>query len=346
MSAGAHVLILGGSGFIGGETARRLLAAGFQVTCLSRRGAAPAAGVRVLRADRRDPGALAAALQGARFDATLDACAYDAPDVEQLLGLPQVTLGRYVLISSGQVYLVTDAPRVPAREPDSDRPLAPAPAAGTPDHAQWTYGVGKRRAERAALARCAEQGRSVVVLRLPVVHGAGDPTLRLWAYLERMRDGGPLLLPDGGAQPTRYLWVGDVARAVLRVLSPAAAREQVYNLAQPEIVTLRDFLARAARTVEQITGRSPVNFVDIPADDLEREGLDRTISPLSGRWTSVPDPARAEAEWGSTGTSLDVWLPAVVRAQLERAPERSHAGYARRGREIEVAMRRLAASRT
>ena len=349
MTGSRRVLVLGGSGFLGAHTVRALLAAGCDVTSLSRRGETPAAGTRALRADRRDPAALAAALEGARFDATVDFCAYDSGDVERLLLVPHAALGRYTLISSGQVYLVTDAPRPnaksgadgvpPFREEDSDRALLPEPAAGSPDHAPWAYGVGKRRAESAVLALRQSHGMRAVVLRLPVIHGVSDPTLRLWTYLERMLDGGPLLLPEGGTQPTRYLWVEDVARAVLELLERAAPREAIYNLAQPDVVSLREFLVRVAAA----TGRPEPRFVEVSIAELEREGLDG-VSPLSGRWTSVLDPSRAAAEWGFTGTRLDQWLPAVVRGQLDHRPARGHAADARRAREIEFAARRTAPS--
>src|SRR5436853_406386 len=83
------------------------------------------------------------------------------------------------------------------REEDAERPVSPEPAADIRDHAEWRYGVGKRRAERALSALRGTHGMRAMALRLPIVQGEGDPSLRLWAYLERLLDGGPILLPDG-----------------------------------------------------------------------------------------------------------------------------------------------------
>jgi nucleoside-diphosphate-sugar epimerase len=326
---------------MGARTTRALLAAGHDVTTLTRGASDPPAGARALVADRRDRDALAAALDGARFDLTVDFCAFDSADVEHLLLAPYAALGRYVLISSGQVYLVTEANDMPFREVDSARALIAEPDEGTPDHAQWRYGVGKRRVEGAALALRESHGVRATVLRLPVIHGAGDPSLRLWAYLERMLDGGPLLLADGGTRPVRYLHVDDVARMILRLVEVGRVREPVYNLAQPEIVTLREFLEHVARCA----GREP-NFIDVAADELERAGLEASFSPLAGRWTSVLDPALAAADLGFDATRLDAWLPAVVRAHVENRPSRSHAGYAQRAVEIDVSTRLASAGAT
>ena len=334
--SGARVLLLGGSGFMGARTARLLAESGHEVWTLTR-GSRPVPSIaHALHGDRRDPAALAAVLEGRRFDFTVDFCSFDAADVEAVLLVPRAALGRYVLISSGQVYLVTEAPRTPYREEDSAFPLRPEPAEHSRDHAQWRYGVGKRRAEAAALALRASHGMRATVLRLPIVHGEADPTLRLWAYLERMLDGGPLLLPEGGVSPTRFLYAGDVAEVLRTLLEGEPPSEPVYNLAEPDVVTLREFLERVARAA----GVTP-RLVSFSAEEAATAGIDPGFSPLSGPWSSVLDPARAERQWGFAATALDQWLPAVVRWHLENRPPHSHAGYATR--EIE---RSLAASRT
>jgi len=328
------VLIVGGTGFMGARTARVLADAGHRVTVLSRHGAAGDGRIRHLVADRGDPAALARVIEGARFDFCVDFCAFDAADVEGLLLVPYAALGRYVLISTGQVYLSTEASRMPYREADSDYPLKPEPPAGSSEHSQWSYGVGKRRAESALMALRASHGVRAVALRLPIIQGEGDPSLRLWAWLERMLDGGPLLLPEGGTGPTRFLYAGDVARALLMLLEAPPPREPAYNLAQPDILSLREFLERVAAQA----GLRP-KFVDVSVEEAAAAGLPPLFVPFYGPWTSVLDPALATAEWGFSGTRLDDYLPAVVRWHLEERPAVSHAGYASRTLERQLAER-------
>ncbi len=329
-----RVLLVGGGGFMGGRTASLMAGAGHEVTVLSRGRRPLPPGAQGLVTDRRDTAALAAALEHRRFDFTVDFVAFDAGDVEGLLRVPYAALGRYVLVSSGSVYLVTQGSPPVWREEDSDAPLMPEPAAGTPEHGEWSYGTGKRRAEQALLALRASHGVRGVILRPPVVQGEGDPSLRLWAWIERMMDGGPVPIPGGGAARVRFLHAGDMADALLRLLEGGAPPGAVYNLAQPDVVTLRDFLERVARAA----GLTP-RFVPAGEEELEGAGIPLAALPYASRWSSVLEPARAAGEWGFAGTRLDDYLPAVVRWHLENRPAGSHPGYESRPRELELAAR-------
>lgn len=328
------VLLIGGTGFLGGHVTRGLALAGHRVTTLSHRQRPVENGVASLTADRRDPASLARALEGRRFDLTVDFLVYDAADVEALLFVPYAALGRYVMISTGQVYLVTQGATPPFREPDVEGPVTAEPEAGTPDHAEWRYGAGKRRAERILAGLRATHGVRAVALRLPIVQGESDGSLRLWAYLERLLDGGPLVLPEGGVQPVRFVDADDVARAVVWLAESPSPRVMAYNLAQPDVIPLREFLERLAREA----GLRP-RFVEASWEEARGAGLDESFSPYAGRWRSILDPAAVAAEWGLVGHRTEEYLPRVARWHLENRPRRSHAGYAQRARELALAGR-------
>src|SRR5688572_25886799 len=112
-----NVLVLGGTRFLGYLTAWRALAAGHRVTLLNRGNLTDPFGDRVerLRGDRTKD--LERLLAGRTFDAAVDFVAFverDARQAERLLRDGQ--LGHYVFIGTGQVYLVRDRCRWPARE--------------------------------------------------------------------------------------------------------------------------------------------------------------------------------------------------------------------------------------
>ena len=334
-----RVLLLGGSGLLSGAAASAFVLAGHDVTVVTRgQRALPSHGkLACLSADRADARALERALGDRRFEFTADFLAYDAGDVERLLGVAGFEPGRLVMISSGQVYLVTASPRPPFREGDADAPLMSEPSPGTRDHAEWAYGMGKRAAE-AALARSATaRGSSPLSLRLPVVQGEQDGrgSRRLWAWIERMLDGGPVLLPEGGRQVVRFVHADDVARCLLAFATAAEWPDvRALNLAQPDEMTLREFLLRVA----SLAGASP-HWVDVDAAALELAGLAESCAPYWGRWCSRPDPSLALSLPGVRTRTVPEYLPAVVRAHLDGPRPKSHPGYARRKEEIDLAER-------
>lgn len=333
MSAPLRILLVGGAGFLGRHVARAFRAAGHEVSVISRGRRPVLEGCESLIADRRDVRALSPVLEGRRWDFTVDLTAYEAEDVEKLLLVPYSALGRYVMISTGQVYLVTESTNVPYRETDSENRVRPEPTPpDTYDHASWVYGVAKRRAESAVLMLRSSHGVRATILRLPILQGAGDGSLRLWGWIERLLDGGPLLMPDGGVKLTRHLWAEDAARALVQLAEGPTPREAVYNLAQPDLVSLRDL----ASLIADVLGVTPA-FVDLSWSELEAAGLPPDFLPYAGRWASVLDPSRAVAEWGFSPTRLADYLPGVVRAHLEHRPDASHPSYEHRPQERAIA---------
>lgn len=321
----------GGSGFIGTHAARGLIARGHRVTVLSRGRRDPIPGASMVAADRRDPDAVADALGGRRFHLTVDFLAYDAHDLDWLARVPRGAPGRCVMISTGQVYLVGVGGEPPYVEDDAGRPLTPEPATNEYDRGSWRYGAGKRRAEQAFFAAAAAHGVPGIALRLPIVQGEGDGSLRLWAYLERMLDGGPIVLPDGGRRRIRHLDAGDLAPVLARLAEGPPPAHRAYNLAQPDIVTVRALLEHAARAAG-VTAR----FVEAPWEVCRSAGLDERFSPYAGTWSSLLDPARAVGELGFAATASGDYLPRLVRWHLEHRPA-SHEGYVQRARELALA---------
>ena len=334
------ILLVGGSGFLGSHAARGLLARGHRVSVLSRGTREPMAGTALLSADRGDPASMAAALNGRRFDLTVDFGLFDAPDLDWLAAVTARSLGRLVMISTGQVYLVGVGASPPHPEADEETPAMPEPAPGSGDQEAWRYGVGKRRAEQALRGARETHGIETVALRLPTVQGERDASLRLWAYLERMLDGGPLVLPEGGRRPVRFLDAGDLAEALERIGGATSLAHDAYNLASPDILTLRVFLERVAEV-----GGIGVRFVEASWDEVRAAGLDARFLPYAGHWASVLDPSRAKAELGIVCTRSEDYLPRIVRWHLEHRPQASHEGYAQRAVELELATRLVGAGR-
>jgi nucleoside-diphosphate-sugar epimerase len=264
-------------------------------------------------------------LAGRSFDAAVDFAAFDGEDGRRAAEVLGGRVGHYVVISTGQVYLVREGCPCPARESDYEGPVMAEPA-DPYDRGQWEYGVKKRALEDALVAAW-EKGRFPSTrLRIPMVNGERDHFRRLERYLWRMLDGGPVLLPGGGESPTRHVYSGSVVKAILTMLGRADTHGQAYNLAQDETPTLGELLTLAA----ELLG-TPARLVDVPAERVRAAGLDPLLlSPLSGTWMSFLDPARAKSELGFRHEPLRSYLDKIVTTFLAHPPAEAPPGYEHR----------------
>lgn len=335
------VLIIGGTRFLGPLLVFRLLAAGHRVTILNRGTRPDPFGAFVHRvegfvADRRSPD-FSRALTGRSFDAVVDFAAYEHTDVEGAVRALAGRAGHYILISTGQVYLVREDCPSPAKEPDYLGPLKPRPASPA-DLDEWSYGMGKRACEDALIQAWDSQRFPATRLRIPMVNGERDYHRRVEGYLFRMLDGGPVLLPDGGHERTRHVYGADVVRAITTILGRRETFGEAYNVCQDEAPTLADLL----RTMADLLGAAP-RFVTVSSAAIERHGLSvEQVSPFSTRWMSFLDPGKIQRALGFRHTPLREYLASVVASFLAHPPADPPAGYAQRDREIPLARDLLA----
>jgi nucleoside-diphosphate-sugar epimerase len=329
-----QILIIGGNRFMGRSLVWRLLFGGHRVTLLNRGQSGDPFGARFgqrlerLVADRGSA-AFDQAVAGRSFDRVIDFAAFTGEEVERAAAALGGRVGHYVMISTGQVYLVREGCPTPSREDDYAGPVMAAPP--TPDdHEDWAYGVGKRAAEDALVA--AGAALPSTRLRIPMVNGEGDPKRRIEAYLWRLLDGGPLLLPAAGAV-ARHVYRGAVVDVVARLVEGAPAAGQVYNLAQAELPTVRQLVELVAARVG-----ARAELIEAPAARLEGAGLSvRAASPFSSRWMSLVEPARAVAELGFAHPPLSHYLDSIVASLLAAWPAEPPEGYRQRGGELALA---------
>ncbi|MFI5006953.1 MAG: NAD-dependent epimerase/dehydratase family protein [Solirubrobacterales bacterium] len=331
-----NVLIIGGTRFVGYDLVWRLLAAGHRVSLLNRGQLADPFGSRVerLRGDRTTDD-FPRLLAGRGFDAAVDFVAYRGEDARQVVSVLGGRLGHYVVISSGQVYLVREGAERPARESDYDGPLIPEPKDPV-EHREWDYGMGKRAVEDTLAEYWAAMRFPSTRLRIPMVNGERDHFRRLEGYIWRLLDGGPVLLPDGGDRPTRHVYCGSVARAIQGLLGAEKTFGEAYNLAQDETPTLAELLTLVAERLG-----APARLVPAPAAEIRAAGLEPVrLSPFSGRWMSFLDPSRAKAELSFRHEALAGYLDKIVTTFLANTPEEPPPGYSTRAAEIAFAARR------
>jgi 2'-hydroxyisoflavone reductase len=234
-----HILVIGGTQFMGREIVTRLAARGHDVAILHRRGHHDlGVGIGNLQADRGDLERVARLLREHEFEVVFD-LAYDwekgttAAQVEATARACGDRLHRYVFMSSVAAY----GGGLDCRESD---PLAPD------DHPN-PYIQHKASAERALFQMHATSGFPVTTIRPPFVHGPRQPFYREQFFWDRMQDGRPIILPDGGETPMRWAYAPDVADTCVAALEVPGAAGEAFNVGHVEPTTQRGFVEALAR---------------------------------------------------------------------------------------------------
>jgi UDP-glucose 4-epimerase len=314
----AKILVTGGAGFIGSHVAESFLARGDTVHILDdlstgKRANLPAAAT-FHQLDLRSAEA-AALVARERFDViahlaaqidvrkSVDDPRFDA-DVniagtlnllEALRALPPAARGRLVFVSTGGA-LYGDAERIPTPETSPANPDSP-------------YGIAKLSAELYLAAYGRVHGLDGAVLRLGNVYGPRqDPHGEAGVvaiFCGRIRRGEPLTIFGSGAQLRDYVYVGDVARAVVaaatRTLPPSGPLEaRAFNIGTgvgTSVLALAEGIAAVAgRTASLVHAPARAGELDRSTLAIEKagalldwrpevplaEGLRRTYLALAG----------------------------------------------------------------
>jgi nucleoside-diphosphate-sugar epimerase len=326
-------LVIGGTRNLGPAIVQALLQRGDRVTVFNR-GQTPdnlPAEVERLRGDRCDPRQLKQILGSRSFDLVVDTTLYTGPEAEAVVEVFASRIERYIFLSTGQVYLVRIGLERPYKEEDYPGSVMPAPPRDDGQYESWLYGIDKRAAEDVFLRAWRESKFPFTSLRLPMVNSERDHYDRIYGYFLRLKDGGPVLVPDEEGLPLRHVYGDDVARAIAQLSAGKDGKGCAYNLSQDETFSLQEFLQMLAGMMN-----APLRIVRVPREMLEQQGLLPDCSPFSGRWMSSLDNRKSKAELGIAYTSLHTYLNKLIR-HFAAAPQREIVGYKQRARELELA---------
>ena len=331
----ASALIIGGTRNLGPSIVQALLERGFGVAVFNR-GKTPddlPAGVRRLRGDRSDAAQLRAAVADQDFDVVVDTSLYTGAEAQAAVELFSGRVGRFIFVSTGQVYLLRPGLQRPFKEEDYAGPVMQEPPRENEiDHSNWLYGHGKRQAEDIFAAAWARSAFPYTSLRLPMINSERDHYHRIYGYILRLRDGGSILVPDGLELPLRHVYGEDVVQAISRVIESDSAKGKAFNIGQDESMSLDKFLSLLAKLT-----RSQLKIARIPREVLENSGLLPDCSPFSGRWMSALDNTRSKIEFGMQYTPLSVYLEKLIR-YFAGALDTRIQEYSRRADELKLAI--------
>ena len=318
-------LVTGGAGFIGSHLAERLLDGGHAVHVIDDLSTGSAANVEPLRArpgfalsidtifneallaaqiDRCDAVFHLAAAVGVRLivEAPVRTIETNVHGTELVLRHASRTRTPVVLASTSEVY--GKRTRVPFSE-TSDLLL------GSPRQHRWAYACSKAMDEFLGLAYWKERQLPVTVVRLFNTVGprqTGRYGMVVPTFVRQALAGEPLTVFGDGSQTRSFADVGDVVRALVGLAGEPAAAGEVFNVGNPEEVSIRTL---AERVRDAAGSRSTI--VTVPYDEAYETGFE----DLPRR---VPDIAkiRTSIGWTPTMRLADILARVVAHERANR----------------------------
>jgi nucleoside-diphosphate-sugar epimerase len=167
------------------------------------------------------------------------------------------------------------------------------------------------------------------VLRLPMIYGPRDEQRRLFEYLKRMDDGRRFILVDEALAGWRWTrgYVENVADAIVLAVLNETAAGRVYNVGEPQALTLVDWIRAIGRAAGWSGEVIPAPQALLPP--AVQSGLDGAQDPVA-----YTTRIRAELRYDER-VLLDealcdtiAWLPAqpgVDDISRDRSSEYAHA---------------------
>jgi nucleoside-diphosphate-sugar epimerase len=240
---GRTVLVTGATGFVGSHLAWRLRCEGARLKLLVRDPAKVPPFLceqeDIIQGDLTDAATLAPAVQGAEwvFHCAANVSTWDRQEqyeavnvtgvrhLLQAIEAQTIRPQRLVHVSTVDVY------GLPAHACDERNPTRP-PGFG--------YGDSKLRGERLLQEQAQRLNLPYVILRPTNVMGPGSP------FIERIGQelrGGLMLRVGGGATDVGFLYVENLVDCLLWAAQAPQAVGEVYNVADPEVISWRRFLA-------------------------------------------------------------------------------------------------------
>ena len=265
-------LITGGSGFVGGRLIERLVAKGWQIRALARSDEAAqivtTRGAQAVRGSLDDLGSLVRAAEGcgivihvaAHFKLWGDPAEFERSNVEGTANLLKAakaaSVKRFVQLGAAAVVMGDMEPMLRVNEslPRHERSWAP-------------YSASKARSEALVLGASRKGEFETVVVRPPMIWGAGMPTLD---HMVETVKAGQFRWVGDGSQPMSTAHVDNVCHALELAVEKGRAGE-TYFVSDGADSTLKSVISGLllTRAIEPPRARAPLPVAWIMATVME-----------------------------------------------------------------------------
>lgn len=273
------ILIIGGTGLISTSISRQLLEAGYDLTLYNRGETPPrlAEGYQLIQGDRDEFDTFEQQIaEAGTFDCVIDMICFKPEQAESDIRAFKGRVGQLIFCSTVDVYTKPPA-SFPVVESHERQALS-------------DYGRDKAKCENLFMAAHNVGHFPVTILRPAHTYGEGGNIIHTFGrssiFLDRLRQGKPVIVHGDG----EALWVSchidDVARAFVNAIGNERAFGSTYHLTGDEWQTWNQYHERLADAI----GAPKPSLVHIPADILVRIAPEHTMSTfLNFQFTNIFD---------------------------------------------------------
>ena len=248
------VLFIGGSGVISSACAREAVSQGIELYVLNRgqNTTRPLPdGVRVLRADARNPAAVREAVDGLDFDSVVDWVAFTTEHVRNDVDVFQGRTGQYVFISTASAYQTP-----PARQPVTESTPLRNPF--------WQYSRDKIACEDLLVGEYRENDFPATIVRPTHTYDGSKTVLSGgWTTLARMLAGRRVIVHGDGTSLWTVTHNTDFARGFVPLLAHPRTLGEAFHITSDDFLTW-DQIAHAFAAALGVTAR----IVHVPSDAI------------------------------------------------------------------------------
>ncbi len=290
------ILVVGGTGFVGGGIVRELARRGKAVAVLSRNparqaGRFPGLNVEFRKGDVTDPESLNAALAG--VDTVIAS--------QQFPNSPIENPGKGYTFEKVDAEGTENLARA-AKQAGVKRFVYLSGVGAAPD-ARYHWFRAKWRAETAVR----ESGMTYTIIRPSWVFGPEDVALNRFLGMSRFLPFVPLI-GNAGKQVLQPVFVDDVARAVAESLERPAAENRVFEIGGPDALTMKEIVRTALHVAgrKRLTLAAPKPLIKLVAS-LIQFAPGRPLTPDAVDFITMDalaDPSEIEGALGIKVTPL------------------------------------------
>jgi uncharacterized protein YbjT (DUF2867 family) len=294
------ILILGGTGFLGGHLCEKLAQLPYRTTVVTRR-----------RSNAQH-------LQMLPMVDIAEIGIYDSASLAPLLAEHDAVVNLIAILHGNEAAFEKAHVQLPqtltrACEAAGTRRLVHVSALGAGFEAASMYQRSKARGEAVLLG----SGLDVSVLRPSVMFGEGDRFLNTFARLQQLF---PVIPLAGSAARFQPVWVEDVANAIVKCLEDKDTIGQIYETCGPEVFSLRE-LVQLAGHYSGVNGGEGRRIIGLPGALGRLQALLMELAP------GEPLMSRDNLDAMKSDNVASGWLPGLTALGIKPASVRAVAPF-------------------